>query len=403
MNKFLSSRVKNLATSQTLAMAAKAKELKSNGMDIIGLSLGEPDFNTPEFIKDAAVKAIEENYNSYTPVDGYDALKDSIIHKFKRDNNLNFDKSQIVVSTGAKQSLYNIASVLIEKNDEVILPCPYWVSYSDIIKLKGGIPIEIKTDIKNNFKMTAAELEYSISPNTKMIWFSSPCNPSGSVYNENELKSIAKVLEKHEKIFVVSDEIYEHINYVGKHCSIGSFNEIKDRVITVNGVSKAFAMTGWRIGYLGGPEWIARACNKIQGQVTSGANCIAQRAVITALSEDPIKIKYMVDEFKSRRDLILELLNSVRGFICNKPDGAFYVFPDISFYFNKTIDGFTINNASDMSMFLLEKARVATVTGNAFGNPNCIRISYAASKDKISEAIKRIKNCLSQNYLLLQK
>ena len=395
MNKFLSSRVKNLATSQTLAMAAKAKELKSNGMDIIGLSLGEPDFNTPEFIKDAAVKAIEENYNSYTPVDGYDALKDSIIHKFKRDNNLNFDKSQIVVSTGAKQSLYNIASVLIEKNDEVILPCPYWVSYSDIIKLKGGIPIEIKTDIKNNFKMTAAELEYSITPNTKMIWFSSPCNPSGSVYNENELKSIAKVLEKHEKIFVVSDEIYEHINYVGKHCSIGSFNEIKERVITVNGVSKAFAMTGWRIGYLGGPEWIARACNKIQGQVTSGANCIAQRAVITALSEDPIKIKYMVDEFKSRRDLILELLSSVRGFICNKPDGAFYVFPDISFYFNKTIDGFTINNASDMSMFLLEKARVATVTGNAFGNPNCIRISYAASKDKISEAIKRIKNCLS--------
>ena len=395
MNKFLSSRVKNLATSQTLAMAAKAKELKSNGMDIIGLSLGEPDFNTPEFIKDAAVKAIEENYNSYTPVDGYDALKDSIIHKFKRDNNLNFDKSQIVVSTGAKQSLYNIASVLIEKNDEVILPCPYWVSYSDIIKLKGGIPIEIKTDIKNNFKMTAAELEYSISPNTKMIWFSSPCNPSGSVYNENELKSIAKVLEKHKKIFVVSDEIYEHINYVGKHCSIGSFNEIKDRVITVNGVSKAFAMTGWRIGYLGGPEWIARACNKIQGQVTSGANCIAQRAVITALSEDPIKIKYMVDEFKSRRDLILELLSSVRGFICNKPDGAFYVFPDISFYFNKTIDGFTINNASDMSMFLLEKAQVATVTGNAFGNPNCIRISYAASKDKISEAIKRIKNCLS--------
>ena len=395
MNKFLSSRVKNLATSQTLAMAAKAKELKSNGMDIIGLSLGEPDFNTPEFIKDAAVKAIEENYNSYTPVDGYDALKDSIIHKFKRDNNLNFDKSQIVVSTGAKQSLYNIASVLIEKNDEVILPCPYWVSYSDIIKLKGGIPIEIKTDIKNNFKMTAAELEYSITANTKMIWFSSPCNPSGSVYNENELKSIAKVLEKHEKIFVVSDEIYEHINYVGKHCSIGSFNEIKDRVITVNGVSKAFAMTGWRIGYLGGPEWIARACNKIQGQVTSGANCIAQRAVITALSEDPIKIKYMVDEFKSRRDLILELLSSVRGFICNKPDGAFYVFPDISFYFNKTIDGFTINNASDMSMFLLEKAQVATVTGNAFGNPNCIRISYAASKNKISEAIKRIKNCLS--------
>ena len=394
MNEFLSSRVKNLATSQTLAMAAKAKELRSKGVDIIGLSLGEPDFNTPEFIKDAAVKAIEDNYNSYTPVDGYDALKDSIIHKFKRDNNLNFDKSQIVVSTGAKQSLYNIASVLIEKDDEVILPCPYWVSYSDIIKLKGGIPVEIKTDIKNDFKMTAFELESSITPNTKMIWFSSPCNPSGSVYDLEELKSLVKVIEKHKKVFVVSDEIYEHINYVGKHHSIGSFKEIKNRVITVNGVSKAFAMTGWRIGYLGGPEWIARACNKIQGQVTSGANCIAQRAVITALNEDPKKIKYMVDEFKSRRDLILELLSGVKGFMCNKPDGAFYVFPDISFYFNKTIDGFTINNASDMSMFLLEKAQVATVTGNAFGNPNCIRISYAASKDKITEAIERIRNCL---------
>ena len=395
MNEFLSSRVKNLATSQTLAMAAKAKELRSKGVDIIGLSLGEPDFNTPEFIKDAAVKAIEDNYNSYTPVDGYDALKDSIIHKFKRDNNLNFDKSQIVVSTGAKQSLYNIASVLIEKDDEVILPCPYWVSYSDIIKLKGGIPVEIKTDIKNDFKMTASELESSITPNTKMIWFSSPCNPSGSVYDLEELKSLVKVIEKHKKVFVVSDEIYEHINYVGKHHSIGSFKEIKNRVITVNGVSKAFAMTGWRIGYLGGPEWIARACNKIQGQVTSGANCIAQRAVITALNEDPKKIKYMVDEFKSRRDLILELLSGVKGFMCNKPDGAFYVFPDISFYFNKTIDGFTINNASDMSMFLLEKAQVATVTGNAFGNPNCIRISYAASKDKITEAIERIKKYLN--------
>ena len=395
MNEFLSSRVKNLATSQTLAMAAKAKELRSKGVDIIGLSLGEPDFNTPEFIKDAAVKAIEDNYNSYTPVDGYDALKDSIIHKFKRDNNLNFDKSQIVVSTGAKQSLYNIASVLIEKDDEVILPCPYWVSYSDIIKLKGGIPVEIKTDIKNDFKMTASELESSITPNTKMIWFSSPCNPSGSVYDLEELKSLVKVIEKHKKVFVVSDEIYEHINYVGKHHSIGSFKEIKNRVITVNGVSKAFAMTGWRIGYLGGPEWIARACNKIQGQVTSGANCIAQRAVITALNEDPKKIKYMVDEFKSRRDLILELLSGVKGFVCNKPDGAFYVFPDISFYFNKTIDGFTINNASDMSMFLLEKAKVATVTGNAFGNPNCIRISYAASKDKITEAIERIKKYLN--------
>ena len=243
--------------------------------------------------------------------------------------------------------------------------------------------------------MTAFELESSITPNTKMIWFSSPCNPSGSVYNHGELKSLVKVIEKHKKIFIVSDEIYEHINYVGKHHSIGSFKEIKNRVITVNGVSKAFAMTGWRIGYLGGPEWIARACNKIQGQVTSGANCIAQRAVITALNEHPKKIRYMVDEFKSRRDLILELLSGVKGFVCNKPDGAFYVFPDISFYFNKTIDGFTINNASDMSMFLLEKAQVATVTGNAFGNPNCIRISYAAQKIKLQKQLKELKNILT--------
>ena len=394
MHQYLSNRVKNLATSQTLAMAAKARELRSQGKDVIGLSLGEPDFNIPDFIKEAAKNAIDENYNSYTPVDGYGELKEAIITKFKRDNNLEYSSSEIVVSTGAKQALYNIASVLINPGDEVILPCPYWVSYSDIIKLKGGIPVEIKTSIENNFKMTGEQLKNSINEKTKMVWFSSPCNPSGSVYNEKELKEIVDVLESHKNIFVVSDEIYEHINYKGGHLSIGSFDSIKERIITVNGVSKAFAMTGWRIGYIGAPEWIARACNKVQGQVTSGANCIAQRAVITALNENPEKIEYMVDEFKSRRDLILNLLNDIEGFECNVPDGAFYVFPDISYFFGKEISGIKINNASDMSMFLLENALVATVTGDAFGNPNCIRISYAASKEKITEAVSRIKKLL---------
>ena len=395
MENYLSERVKNLATSQTLAMAAKARELKASGKDVIGLSLGEPDFNIPEFIKDAAKRAIDENYNSYTPVDGYLDLKKAIITKFERDNGLKYTSSQIVVSTGAKQALYNIASVLINPGDEVILPCPYWVSYSDIIKLKGGIPVEIQTSLDNNFKMTGEQLRGAITKKTKMIWFSSPCNPSGSVYNKNELQEIVDVIESYKNIFVVSDEIYEHINYQGKHLSIGSFNNIKDRTITVNGVSKAFAMTGWRIGYIGAPEWISRACNKVQGQVTSGANCIAQRAVITALNENPDKIQYMVDEFRSRRDLILKLLNNIEGFKCNIPDGAFYVFPDISHFFGKTINDFNIKNASDMSMFLLENALVATVTGEAFGNPNCIRISYAASKEQIIEAVNRIKKSLS--------
>ena len=394
MEHYLSERVKNLATSQTLAMAAKARELRGQGKDVIGLSLGEPDFNIPDFIKEAAKKAIDENYNSYTPVDGYLDLKKAIIKKFERDNGLIYSPSQIVVSTGAKQALYNIASVLINPGDEVILPCPYWVSYADIVKLKGGIPVEVKTDIENDFKMTGAQLENAITEKTKMIWFSSPCNPSGSVYSDEELSALSKVLEDYENIFIVSDEIYEHINYQGGHNSIGTYNAVKDRTITVNGVSKAFAMTGWRIGYIGAPEWIAKACNKVQGQVTSGANCIAQRAVITALNENPDKIEYMVEEFKARRDLILELLGEIKGFNCNIPDGAFYVFPDISHYFGRTIDGFEINNASDMSMFLLEKALVATVTGNAFGNPNCIRISYAASKEQIVEAVKRIKSAI---------
>ncbi|MBV7269783.1 pyridoxal phosphate-dependent aminotransferase [Winogradskyella luteola] len=391
----LSDRINNLSTSATLAMAAKARELRAEGKDIIGLSLGEPDFNTPDFVKDAAIEAINQNYNSYTPVDGYVELKDAIITKFKRDNNLNYSRQNIVVSTGAKQALFNVASVMLNIGDEIILPCPYWVSYSDIVKLNGGVPIEVKTDITNDFKMTAEQLEAAITPKTKMIWYSSPCNPSGSVYSKEELRAIADVLQKYPNIYVVSDEIYEHINFIGGHHSMAQFDDMHNRTITVNGVSKAFAMTGWRIGYIGAPDWIAKACNKMQGQVTSGANCIAQRAVIKALEADPSRIQYMIDEFKVRRKLILQLLDGVEGFKTNEPEGAFYVFPNVSDYFGKTFKGKTINNATDMSMYLLEEALVATVTGEAFGNPDCIRISYAASQDNIKEAIKRIQLALS--------
>ncbi|ULC60434.1 pyridoxal phosphate-dependent aminotransferase [Flaviramulus sp. BrNp1-15] len=391
----LSDRILNMATSATLAMAAKARELRGEGKDIIGLSLGEPDFNTPDFIKEAAIQAINDDYNSYTPVDGYGELKEAIITKFKRDNNLTYTPAQIVVSTGAKQALANIAGVMLNKGDEVILPCPYWVSYSDIVKLNDGVPVEVKTSIDTDFKMTASQLEAAITPNTKMLWFSSPCNPSGSVYSKAELRALADVLVKHPNIYVVSDEIYEHINYVGGHASMAQFEDMYDRTITVNGVSKAFAMTGWRIGYIGAPEKIARACNKMQGQITSGANCIAQRAVITALNESPSRVQYMIDEFKVRRDLILDLLNDIEGFKSNTPEGAFYVFPNISYYFGKTLRGKTINNATDFSLYLLEEALVATVSGEAFGNPDCIRISYAASQEQIIEAIKRIKEAVS--------
>ena len=395
MNQLLSERILNMATSATLAMAAKARELKSEGKDIIGLSLGEPDFNTPDFIKDAAKQAIDDNFNSYTPVDGYAELKQAIITKFKRDNNLSYTPSQIVVSTGAKQCLANVALVLLNKGDEVILPCPYWVSYSDIVKLSEGIPVEVKTSIETDFKMTAAQLEAAITPKTKMIWFSSPCNPSGSLYSREELRALADVLKKYPEIYIVSDEIYEHINFGSGHASIAEFEDMYDRTITVNGVSKAFAMTGWRIGFLGAPEKIARACNKMQGQITSGANCIAQRAVITALEASPSKVQYMIDEFKVRRDLILNLLKDINGFSCNTPEGAFYVFPDVSALFGKTFKGKQINNATDLSLFLLEEALVATVTGDAFGNPNCIRISFAASQEQIVEAIERIKKALT--------
>ncbi len=396
MDNRLSKRVNEMETSATLAMAAKTRELKDQGVDIIGLSLGEPDFTVPEFIKESAIQAIKDDYHTYTPVDGYAELKAAIITKFKRDNKLTYKPSQIVVSTGAKQSLANLTMVLLNEGDEVLLPAPYWVSYADQCKVAGGIPKEIPTTIETDFKVTAEALEEAITPKTKLIMYSSPCNPSGSVYSEKELRKLADVLVKYPDIIVISDEIYEHINFTGKHFSMAQFEDMYDRTVVVNGVSKAFAMTGWRIGYIGGPEWIARACNKMQGQVTSGTNCIAQRATITALENPPSKIKFMVDAFKERRELILDLLSEIDGIKTNKPEGAFYVFPDVSYFFGKTLRGKNINTASDFSLYLLEEARVATVTGEAFGDSNCIRLSYAASETEIKEAIKRIKEALEQ-------
>ena len=395
MSNALSNRINSLPISQTLAMAAKARELKAAGKDIISLSLGEPDFNTPDFIKNAAIEAINQDYNSYTPVDGYVELKEAICVKFKRDNDLTYTPNQIVVSTGAKQSIANIAQVLLNPGDEVLLPAPYWVSYSAIATLCEAKFVEIPSSIDSDFKITPAQLEAAITPKTKMIFFNSPNNPSGTIYSEAEYRALALVLEKHPQIYILSDEIYEHINYGTKPFSFAAIESMFDRTITVNGLAKAFAMTGWRIGFIGAPEWIAKACTKMQGQITSGTNCIAQRAAITAVLAEPIKIQYMVDEFKTRRDMILGLLGEIDGFKLNVPEGAFYVFPDISAFFGKTIQGTEIKNANDFSMLLLEEANVATVTGEAFGAPDCIRMSYAASELQLREAVKRIKEVLS--------
>lgn len=390
----LSARINSLPASATLTMAAKARELKNQGVDVIGLSLGEPDFNTPEFIKDAAIQAVNDNYNSYSPVDGYAELKQAIITKFKRDNGLDYDASQIVVSTGAKQSIANVCMVLLNPGDEVLLPAPYWVSYSAIATLAEAKSTIIPTSIDDDFKITPEQLEAAITPKTKLIMFNSPNNPSGTIYTEQEYRALAKVLEKHPDIYILSDEIYEHINYGTPHYSLAAIPELYDRTITVNGVAKAFAMTGWRIGYIGAPTWIAKACNKMQGQITSGANCIAQRATITALEAPVSNIQYMVDEFKNRRSRIIELLSQIDGFKINEPEGAFYVFPDISAFFGKTLGGKTIDNASDFALYLLEEAHVATVTGDAFGNGDCIRISYAASLEEIETAVARIAKAL---------
>ena len=395
MKQYLSDRINAMEVSATLGMAAKTRELKAEGKDIIGLSLGEPDFDIPDFIKDAAIEAIQQNYSKYTPIDGYLELREAICEKFKRDNNLNYKPSQIVVSTGAKQCLANVALAMLNTGDEVIFPAPYWVSYKEIAKMAGGIPIEVHTTIENNFKITPAQLEAAITSKTKMVWFNTPCNPSGSIYSKSELEALAVVLRKHPHIFILSDEIYEYINFTNERVtSVAEIDGLYERTITVNGMSKAFAMTGWRIGYMGAPEWIAKACAKVQGQVTSGANAIAQRASIVALKAPKSKIQYMVDEFKCRRDLVLQLLNEIEGFKLNIPEGAFYVFPDISSFFGKTLRGRVINNATDFSLYLLEEAMVATVTGEAFGDANCIRFSYAASEKDLREAIRRIKESL---------
>lgn len=395
MKEFLSDRVNNMALSATLAMAAKARELKAQGKDIISLSLGEPDFAVPDFVKQAAIEAIEQNYNKYSPVDGYMELKEVICEKFKKDNHLNYTPDQIIVSTGAKQCLSNVALVMINPGDEIILPTPYWVSYSDITKIAGGVPVDIPTTLEGNFKITPEQLEAAITPRTKMVWLSSPGNPSGTIYSRKELEDLAQVLRKHPNIFFLSDEIYEHINYIGQHTSMAEIEGMYERTITVNGLSKAFAMPGWRMGYMGAPAWITKACAKMQGQITSGANCIAQRASITALKAPLSKIQYMIDEYRHRRDIVHELLNEIEGFKTNLPEGAFYFFPDVSYYFGKTLRGKTIHNAGDLALYLLEEAHVATVTGEAFGNARCLRLSYATSEKDLREALRRIKEALT--------
>jgi aspartate aminotransferase len=394
MSQPLSDRINRLPVSETLAMAAKARELKEQGKDIISLSLGEPDFNPPDYIRQAAIDAINGNYHAYTPVDGYLELREAICRKFKRDNNLTYKPSQIVVSTGAKQSIANAALVLLNPGDEVLLPAPYWVSYSAIATMAEAKFIEIPSTIETDFKITPQQLEAAITPKTKMIFFNSPNNPSGTVYTEQEYRALARVLEKYPNIYILSDEIYEHIHYGAPNFSFAAIESMYDRTITVNGVAKAFAMTGWRLGYLGAPEWIAKACTKLQGQVTSGTNSIAQRATIAALDNPVSRIQFMVDEFHKRRDLVIDLLRKIDGIKVNVPKGAFYVFPDVSYYFNKTIKGKNIKNASDFSMFLLEEANVATVAGDSFGAPECIRISYAASQENLIEAISRITKAL---------
>ncbi|MGY8950982.1 MAG: pyridoxal phosphate-dependent aminotransferase [Flavobacteriales bacterium] len=392
----VSERLKRLSESATLAMARMSRELKEKGHNVIPLSLGEPDFDTPDFIKVAAKKAIDDNFSHYTPVPGLPELRTAISNKFKRDNNLDYSAEQIVVSTGAKQSLANVCLSLLNPGDEVLLPTPYWVSYADIVTLSEGVSVKIESKIENDFKITAAQLESKITDKTKLLMFSSPCNPSGTVYTKKELTDIAEMLEKYPNIYIIADEIYEHINFTEEHFSIGSIPSIKERVITVNGVSKGFAMTGWRIGFIGAPLWIAKACTKIQGQVTSATCSISQKAAEAAVSANPEVVSKMKDVFLERRDLVLEKFNEIEGVKCNVPEGAFYLFPDISYYFGKSDGETTINSSDDLCMYLLNKCYVALVAGTPFGNPECVRISYAASEENLLEAIRRIKKQLSK-------
>jgi aspartate aminotransferase len=391
----LSDRILSMEESATLAMTRKSRELRAQGKDIISLSLGEPDFFTPQFIKDAATEGMEQNYTMYSPVPGYDDLRDAIANKFNRDNLIPYKREHIVVSTGAKQSIANLVMAVINPGDEVIIPAPYWVSYAEIVKVAGGIPVVVPTSIDADFKFTAAQFKAAITPKSKMMMFSSPCNPTGTVYTKEELRALADVLKANPSLIVMSDEIYEHINFVGHHYSIAQFPDVFDQIVTVNGVSKAWAMTGWRVGYIGAPKNIADACNKIQGQFTSGTCSIAQRATIAAVNADPAVLKDMVAAFESRRELVLAALNAMPGVKCNRPGGAFYVFPDISSFFGKTAGDMKIDSAEALCMYLLDKG-VALVSGEAFGDANCMRISYAASEETLTEAMRRIANALAE-------
>jgi aspartate aminotransferase len=392
----LSQRVLNMQESATLMMAKLARQVRAEGHDVIALSLGEPDFDTPEHIKEAAKRALDEGKTKYTPVPGIPELREAIVHKFRRDNGLEFNVNQIVVSNGAKQSIANLCLALLNDGDEAILFSPYWVSYYEIVRLGGGVPVPLSTTIDNDFKVTPEQLEEAITPNTKMIIFSSPCNPSGSVYSGPELMELAEVIGRHKQIIIVSDEIYEYINFSGAHESIGACDPVLDQTVTVNGFSKGFAMTGWRLGYIGGPEWIADACTKIQGQFTSGATAFGQAAAAYAL-ESPMKPTYdMCAAFKERRWLIIDLLEEIPGLEVNRPQGAFYIFPKVSAYFGRSGHGMEIQGSSDLAMYLLRNAYVATVAGSAFGDDQCMRISYAASEDEIREAIRRIGVALGE-------
>ncbi|MFK7937600.1 MAG: pyridoxal phosphate-dependent aminotransferase [Saprospiraceae bacterium] len=391
-----SQRVQNMEESATLAMTQKARDLRAKGHDVISLSIGEPDFDTPEHIKEAAKQALDEGYTKYTPVPGLPELRKAIVNKFKRDNNLEYDISQIVVSNGAKQTIANLSLALLNEGDEVVILAPFWVSYSEIVKLGGGVPVILKAGIETDFKVSTADIRAAITDRTKMLLFSSPCNPTGSVYTKAELKAIADVVADYDNITIVSDEIYEHINFTDTHISIGSFENVKDRTVTVNGFSKGFAMTGWRLGYMGAPQWIAKACTKIQGQFTSGANAFGQKAGAYALEADMSPTYKMREAFLERRELVRELLGAIPGFKVNQPQGAFYIFPDISHYFG-TSDGKTeVNNATDFAFYILENAYVAVVSGSAFGADNCFRLSYAASEEQLREAIRRIAEAVGK-------
>ncbi len=395
-NHLLSQKLQNMSESATIRMSQKARDLKSKGIDIISLSLGEPDFDTPDFIKQSAKKALDDGYTKYTPVPGHLALREAISSKFERDNNLKYSPSEIVVSNGAKQSIANLCLALLDPGDEVIIFTPYWVSYFDIVSFSGGTPIALSAGIDQDFKVTADQVKNAITDKTKLILFSSPCNPTGSVYQRDELEAISDVILAHENIFVISDEIYEYINFSGYHTSIGSIEGMLSRTITVNGFSKGFAMTGWRLGYIGAPEWIAQACAKVQGQFTSGATSFGQMAAITALNSDLEATKKMRSAYLRRRDMFIDLLKEIDGFELNHPQGAFYIFPNVSKLFGRSKNGRTIHDVDDLAEIILLEAHVATVGGEAFGNDQCIRLSYAASDEQLKEAARRMKETLSE-------